>query len=209
MFTCYSVVGYNQQLINKQTKTSNVMRLLQNSCCSGNCLQSFKCGDVKRMRMKFWCKQSKERKQWIFDKFSEQGNIDKSMQFLTERGVKVCQNAFMIIYGINKSVYYRQRRRFIQGVTSPSNHRFRQRTTKYLSAMNWFENYFSFHGDRMPDCNILFLPYRTRKFVLFKQYKNELGLQNDLKRSTFYRMWRASFPNVKIKEVRMSTTNHD
>lgn len=164
-----------------------------------NCMQLFKFHDIKSMRTKYWSKNPTERSQWLSDKLMEQANVDKSIRFLTERGIFVCQTAFIKIFNINKSVYYRKRRLFKQNVIAFSSITFRQRTTKYLTAMNWFEDYVTFHGDRMPHVSIVYLPYRTRKYVIFKQYRHEID--SALKRSTFYRMWTASFPHVKIKEV--------
>ena len=190
-----------QQQLTKHTRSSKILQILNQDCCVHKCLGLFSCREVKNMRTKYWSKKPQERHQWIFDKFMEQADIHKNAKFITERGIAVCQNAFMGIFDINKSVYYRKRKSFLSGANSASSFKFRQRTTKYLSAMNWFETYVSFHGDRMPHCNTVFLPYRTRKFVIFKQYSHEVDPNNAVKRSTFYRMWSSSFPNVKIKEV--------
>lgn len=175
-------------------------------CCERSCLNSLTAVDVKNMRTKYWSKSPSERRQWLFDKFTEQSRVDKNVKFLTEKGITVCQNGFLGVYDINQSVFYRNRKLFLRGVSSSVPTAFRKRTTKYLTAMNWFEDYIMFHGDRMPNINYIYLPYRTRKFVIFKQYVNELSMAKTLKRSTFYRMWENSFSNVKIKEVSLFYT---
>lgn len=184
----------------KHTGTLNILQLLKKDCCITSCLNSFSFKEVREIRIKYWSKTPKARKQWIFDKFLEQEKVNKDSRFLVERGKYACPAAFIALHDINKSVYYRYRTLFYTGVTSATDS-FRQRTTKYLEAMNWLERYVSFHGDRMPDCNVVFLPYKTRKYIIYTQYRHETQPTDVLKRSTFYKMWTSSFPNVKIKEV--------
>lgn len=199
LFFCIS--GPIVLTISKHTKTASILRSLKESCCENKCLTSLTSRDVKHRRTKYWSKKPSERKQWLLYKFTEQSMVDKNLKFLTEKGISVCKNGFMKAYDINKSVFYRNRKRFISGVSAASPTPFRQRTTKYLTAMNWFEDYIMFHGDRMPNVNAIYFPYRTRKFIIFKQYLNEVVSELALKRSTFYRMWDTSFAIVKIKEV--------
>ncbi|CAG2214553.1 unnamed protein product [Mytilus edulis] len=171
----------NILLFNKHTRTARILRSLKKMCCDRSCLNSLTAVDVKNMRTKYWSKSPSERRQWLFDKFTEQSRVDKNVKFLTEKGITVCQNGFLGVYDINQSVFYRNRKLFLRGVSSSVPTAFRKRTTKYLTAMNWFEDYIMFHGDRMPNINYIYLPYRTRKFVIFKQYVNELSMGKTLK----------------------------
>ena len=123
-----------------------------------------------------------ERHQWILDEFSEQGTFQHHMSFRTEEGISVCVSAFISVYGINKNVFYKMRKKFNSGATSTAKSNMRQTTTEYVCALNWLEDYASFYGDRMPDSRIVYLPYRTKIKTVYEQCNVNVKL------STFYRI---------------------
>lgn len=69
--------------------------------------------------------------------------------------------------------------------------------------MNWLETYAFYQADDSPDSDKKLLPYKTRKILVYKNYvdeRREMDLAK-IKKSTFFKMWKTDFPNLRIKEV--------
>lgn len=117
-------------------------------------------------------------------------------------GKKICTKAFRDLFKINKNRFSKLRRKFRDGHRNAERND-KQRSVKYLEAMNWLETYAFYRADDSPDSDKKLLPYKTRKILVYKNYvdeRREMDLAK-IKKSTFFKMWKTDFPNLRIKEV--------
>lgn len=198
--------GYTNVLV-KHTRTAMIEFARKRGCCVYICANKFSVTESKNMRMRYWQKSPSERHQWLLDKFSEQDFSKKHSLLRTEKGISVCVQGFLLLYGINRTIFYAIRRSFLRGKIFSDGVRLRSRSLAYLNALNWMETYASYHGDRMPTCSTVYLPYRTKKINVYRRYTEEVHGQK-LKQAAFYQMWTTSFTSLKIKEVSLSSSHN-
>lgn len=173
--------------------------------CRHKCLTDMSAIDIKRERLKYHCRTQTERQIWLMDMLSSTTRKHRTHFFKLPSGL-VCQNCFRKSLHINKHAYYLAKRNVEKGAIAPPHPELkcRKRTDEYLLAMNWFEDYVSFYGDRLPDVTEFYLPYRTVRESVHANYVKEMqesGQESPIARSTFLSMWRIYYPHIKIKQV--------
>ncbi|KAH3738786.1 hypothetical protein DPMN_045429 [Dreissena polymorpha] len=68
-----------------------------------------------------------------------------------------------------------------------------------LLLIVWLEEYFTLHGERMPNRNEIVLPYGTVQTEIYEHYKKDVA--NPVSRSHIYKKWKDNFQFVKAKKV--------
>lgn len=143
--------------------------------------------------------------QWLLDKLFEAKNTTalRKTKFVIDGGVKVCATMLKKVYHIDKNRLYKLFKKFKNGAVAPGIRNVRSKSDIHLAAIEWLEEYATHHGDRMPHNIQVLLPYRTRKYVIFKRYVNEktARFEPSLGMSAFYKMWTVAFSHLRIKKV--------
>ncbi|XP_071181315.1 uncharacterized protein [Mytilus edulis] len=192
------------RLLARHTKVASIQKDLKSCrrCCSKVCTKKFSLVEVKNMRLEFWSKTINGRNQWLLKKFSET-NMEYTPYFRIQNGHVVCPKALMRMLGIHKNFYYSNRKKFIGGARFSVSERHYCASIKSLQAINWLEEYATYYVDRMPDCNTLLLPYRTRQCMIYIRYKEDMKERSEefLMPSAFYGMWKKYLPNLKVKKT--------
>lgn len=120
--------------------------------------------------------------------------------------LKVCPKAWMLCYGVPVKAYYRCRAMFMSGAMSTHSDRNQDSSKKVYRAIQWFRKWATFHGDRMPHKKEVWLPYRTRTCEIFAEYEKEMekNATVPISRSSFYKILKTKFSDVKVKKVKFS-----
>ena len=166
-----------------------------------NCMKGLTPERIHQMRSIYWLKNKYEKNIWLLDTLAtaikqDGANVYRVMQY------DICHKCFMKVFHITQKRYYKIKTDVRSGKHAPGIHEEQQQRSRgkeFCHAMNWLEEYVSFHGDRMPHEKTIYLPYKTQKTAVYKQYKNEIN--NPVAKSTFNSMWRSYFQHVKIKKV--------
>lgn len=174
--------------------------------CKHKCLKEVNEKAIYNARYRYWTKGYEERVTWFSDKYAEAIDRETKIKFMIDAGKVVCGVCFRNLYRMDKNFYARQLKKYEVGAVAAGYRTPRSNTDMSQVAVRWLKDYATFCGDRMPDRDIVLLPYRTRKIDIFQQYHDELteAMQKTLCRSTFYAMWKQSFPHLKIKQVIMN-----
>lgn len=173
-------------------------------CCSRLCFmkvnQRLEESVVYQCRKQLWCMDYHHITQWLYDKIMDARQVNGKLYFCVHKGTRICQNMFRLLYKIPINTYYQALHKIKDGATTSGGYRNRKRSTNYISALEWLEDYATHFGDRMPHMERIYLPYRTKKILIFKKYQRE-KMDCHLGKSTFYRMWQERFQNLRIKKV--------
>ena len=70
---------------------------------------------------------------------------------------------FKCIYEINKKLLAKDRSLACKNRVAKDVEKTREPSVTSLECIGWLENYFSAGGDRMPDKDLIYLPFRTIK----------------------------------------------
>lgn len=145
-------------------------------------------------------------KEWLFDKFAESMCDDKIKQIAVDSGRTMCPNIFMRTLDLDHNAYYRALKKYRGGACAAGSSYLRKKgemTATSVEAIDWMEEYFTSHGDRMPDRDEIHLPYKTRMIYVYRRYLEDTFSpeKEQISRAQFYRLWGHHFPNVKAKKV--------
>lgn len=185
----------------KYTTPRSIHDAMRSGCCDKRCIQTFSNTDIKNCRIQFWSKSVQKQNLEIYEKL-RCGQVTLGKLSLFEMGKKICTKAFRDLFKINKNRFSKLRRKFRDGHRHAERND-KQRSVKYLEAMNWLETYAFYRADDSPDSDKKLLPYKTRKILVYRNYvdeRREMDLAK-IKKSTFFKMWKTDFPNLRIKEV--------
>lgn len=185
----------------KYTTPRSIHDAMRSGCCDKRCIQTFSYTDIKNCRIQFWSKSVQKQNFEIYEKL-RCGQVTHGKISLFEMGKMICIKAFRDLFRINKNRFRKLRRKFRDGHRNVERNN-KQRSVKYLEAMNWLETYAFYRTDDSPDSDKKLLPYKTRKILVYKSYVDERREMNlaKIKKSTFFKMWKTDFPNLRIKEV--------
>ena len=156
---------------------------------------------MKTTRSAFWIKSTAWQNTFIMDKIKNKRLVE-SQKYILESGKEICFSGFKELYKVNKNRFNVLQKKVEEGCVECSTSEAKTtKSDKYINAMNWLERYAYYHADRMPDSDKKMLPYRTKKSDVYKQYLQEIGQQEKIKKSSFYDMWKNDFSSLKIKQV--------
>ncbi|XP_033108986.1 uncharacterized protein LOC117110398 [Anneissia japonica] len=119
---------------------------------------------------------------------------------------EVCAKAWMLVYGIGRTTFYKIRKHAIEGYLHylPPNF---TRKLVYSNATQqcraWFCKFCNEYGDKMPMNDQIHLPSTLTKHDVYEHMKDdfELGNEDVCALVTFYKMWTSEFRHVVIPEV--------
>lgn len=198
-----SISAPDKSIARKETTPKRQKPLTLKSCCRRKCHTRFDKCFVRQIRKEYSGKCPRSKAEYIFDRLHD-ADWRRATPLIYIRGHRMCPNAFSHCLGIGISTYYRQLGAFHGGARTTVD-KARKKAIKSIHAINWFEKYFSQHGDRMPDSPDILLPYKTRIIHLFRDYKKDCveGLLPKVKLSTFYNLRKRHFSHVRVKKVRL------
>ena len=158
------------------TKTSIHKAKLISKCCPLKCFGKVECINIAKCRYNYWNMKSLNRLQWLYDQFAQAHVGDGKYMFTLpgkKQAITVCNKLFMKAYNINRSTYYRSLQKHKDGCIAQGFTHRRKKTAEHNNVVEWLEDYATYHGDRMPHIPDVFLPYGTRKGILYNKYKHE------------------------------------
>ena len=175
--------------------------------CLDKCLETLGLSEVKAARLKYWTKSPKERTEWMMDKIEESAKINGKKFFSIFDGKSACMKCFCLLYNISKTVYYKNQNKMQSGRTSSGIKKQRRRSEPQIEAHSWLNHYSTCFGDKMPDRDEIFLPYKFRKRAVYEKYSYEKTqkMKQPVALSSFMRMWKKDFRWLKIKKVSSQT----
>ena len=167
--------------------------------CGKNCFKSLTYKSLKFLRYKYWTRSRQLRSQWLIQTVKNSESKGKFSYFTTENGHKLCSIAFLKAYGINKNLLVKCRSLAQRNRVATDVKKTRELSVSSVECIGWLENYFSACGDRMPDKDLIYLPYRTTKLYVYNIYKQDT--LSPVSKATFGVIWKQHFPHVKFKKV--------
>lgn len=120
------------------------------------------------------------------------------------QGYYVCKTAWMVAYGVGKSMFTSTYQSFKTGVVILDRETDRRLTHKSVVARSWMQMTFNRIGDIMPDSLTIHLPSYLNNKMLYDYMKTDLGKQDDtcISYSQFCSLWATQFHDVRIPKVR-------
>ena len=193
---------------NKKISQSCLKRAKKHDCeCPRKCTQQkfFTKEMIKKCHNTLWSLCPNDRMQWFHKKFDDFQSTRKGKFSFRMNGHSVCLWAWLIGHGISKSIYYRQRRSWMeQDEAMLSNGSQRKLISeKRLELINWFGEYVATRGENPPHIQEIWFPFGMRKNEIFAAYKVEMELDNrdGVSYQSFLNIWKDYFSHVKIKQV--------
>ena len=196
-----------EKLLWRNVSKASVARCKFTRCCEKDCIKKLPLKTIEILRFKYWTKQRSARRQWLLERIkASRHSKSKPLFVVEEAGVALCQRGFMSLYGVSKYTYYNIKQEAIKGAEhSSGNSKNREHSARFIIALNWLEEYATFHGDRMPNTDKILLPYKTRKSIIYGQYKQEHKAPIHI--TSFLQMWQEYFPHLRIKKVGALTSS--
>lgn len=187
------------------TTRSSVVHLISSEFCRRDCL--------KNMDFKFALE---KRKTYMSMNKSMQNSYLVGCMQSTLAGydyhignVLLCRKAFKMLYSIGNCRLSRIQDRLERDCTYYSEARYKREVGSFANtAKTWMKDFFSNHGECMPNKDTIHIPdnfSRREIFMLYKDYAEAVeGIGNFITYSYFTRIWKAEFNNVRIpKKTRM------
>ena len=193
--------GYNAKLFQKYLTPASILSVLKRPLCScgKKCLQSLTYKTLRFLRYKYWTRSRQMRSQWLIQTVKNSETGGKFSFLTTENGLKVCSIAFLKAYGINKNLLVKCRGLAYKNRVATGVKKTRKLAVTSVECIGWLENYFSACGDRMPDKDLIYLPYKSTKLYVYSLYKQDT--LSPVSKATFGVIWKQHFPHVKFKKV--------
>ena len=176
----------------KRKKIDEVEQLMEEhdgyECCNQNCFNKFSLEAVQNCREKVHNMNRKDKKKYIYEKIIQKdGVLNKTNKFNCE-GQIVCQNCFVMVYGISRHLMYNKPRADLRIVNSPLKN----------EIVGFLEDIGRWH-EAMPDLNEIHLPYTTKKEV-FEMYIKLFG-ESRCTYTYFISVWKSFMKHIKIRKV--------
>ena len=172
-------------------------------CCEGLCLSKFGRQGVKAHRSYYYGLTHTEKNVLL------RGCLEQNLQGrigYTVNGNSFCREAFKKLYSVGNNRLKRVSADMFCRIES--DHFQREKSTTQLALEQWLNDFFSTNVESLPDKNIFHLPDNWTKLEVFEAFKSEATLRESegLTYSWFCRIWKVSFPRVRIpKRSRFST----
>jgi len=196
-------------------RTRNVTReaceaaILFRCKCGRDCGAKFSCDDLVTFRKQIWENATMAQvTQSVADALERDGvarsptDDDFGFKFMVS-GTQVCGPFYQRAIGVCKRKYLDIRKRVIMKKRRVMPRNGGPRTKGNLSSRNvemleWCRSFFKLHGQYIPNKEEMHLPIEmTKQWVWEKRYK--LAVENPLKLTQFYHLWREHFPKVCIE----------
>ncbi|CAG8523344.1 26330_t:CDS:2 [Gigaspora margarita] len=129
-------------------------------------------------------------------------------------GIKICQKAFFLIFGIGKKKWDNMREHYNKFGLVQVVHKLKNRTSNFaisfqsvLNALTFITNYANIHGLPSPGRHlrddtkhIIFLPTNESYSSLYRLYIDSIEESSDyyISNSSFYRIWKKYVPEFKF-----------
>lgn len=201
-----SALGQRKLFVRKTSDAIIKIQTKSKECCLKHCLRDIKLDGIKKAREVFWVKSALERKDWILHNMQSffnpenKRNVHYVYQF-NNKCFNLCQKAWRLLYGIPTNTYYQCKRlHFDTDLSTISFSRDQDISMAKYNAVEWFRNWATYHGDRMPNKKEIWLPYRTKQMEIYKDYLLDAKAPH-IGKSGFYQMMKDMFPHVKVKKV--------
>ncbi|KAL3701108.1 hypothetical protein R1sor_019130 [Riccia sorocarpa] len=176
-------------------ETSTIAELKRVVCCRRNCLKLTSTQAVYNYRQDYFRHESKLRNVVLSWGLPIQGRY-----YSLPGGRLVCRTAFKKIYRVGNNRLRRLRERSHADVISDRRGG-RQTTAGGLVLQEWMDTFFRGHCERLPNQPTYHLPDNFTKHEVYEYYKTSLDSSDPaslLAFSSFTKVWRKEFPNVKI-----------
>ncbi|XP_052275699.1 uncharacterized protein LOC127875011 [Dreissena polymorpha] len=157
---------------------------------------------VRDIREKFWHNPKLTRITLLKASYEKSEKVGKYRYFSVQskkQEVQLCTKAFLAALRVNKNTLTTVADMCMNNKEAPTGKSPRNWDKSTLLLIAWLEDYFRFHGERMPHRNEIVMPYGTVKSYIYEQYK--MDVENPVSKSQFYKKWIDSFQFVKTKKT--------
>lgn len=181
--------------------------LMLRSCCSkGNvtCFKKLSQKSIESIQTAFYALSETAQTQQLIQYMREHGRSDGTVLY-SIAGEEVCETAFRMVYGLRYNRFSSLKAKYSGGVVLYEHGRFGrgQYTDASIRAISWLRMFINKLGDHMPTKDEIHLPPCLTKSDVYGLAAEDLS-QGSLEccgMSTFYKIWKKEFPNVKIPHV--------
>lgn len=176
-------------------------------CCHRKKVTCFKLltqATIERIRSSVYSQSETEQLQHILNYMWEHSQGGQGVLY-TVGGQKVCETCFRMVYGFRYNRFATMKSKFQDGVVLAEHGRLGRCdiTNSSIRVVSWLRTFSDKVGDRMPTSTAIHLPACLTKADVYSLASDDLS-QGGLRCcsiSTFYDIWKKSFPHVKIPKV--------
>ena len=177
-------------------------------CCSKKKVTCFKLltqATIERIRTSVYSLSETEQTQPIFNYLLEHSKSDRAVLY-TVGGQEVCETCFRMVYGFRYNRFNSVKVKFQHGVVMAEHGRLGRGEISGVSVrvISWLRIFVDKVGDKMPTSMVTHLPSCLTKADVYCLAYDDLtqGGLECCKISTFYKIWKENFSDVKIPKVK-------
>lgn len=159
---------------------------------------------IENIQQDFYILSETAQTQKVLKYMQEHGRLDGTVLY-SVGGEEVCEAAFRMVYGLRYNRFKTIKLKYASGVVVAEHGNLGrgQYSVASIRAMSWLRMFISKVGDCMPMKEEIHLPSCLTKLDVYALAFDDLS-QGSLECcgvSSFYNLWSAEFPNVKIPQV--------
>ena len=184
---------------------------MSKSCCSRRrvtCFKTLSQKSIENTQQHFYGLSETAQTQKVLNYMKEHGRVDGTVLY-NVGGEEVCEAGFLMVYGLRYNRFKTIKSKYSSGVVIAEHGNLGrgQYSVASIRAMSWLRMFISKVGDSMPMKEEIHLPSCLTKSDVYALAADDLS-QGSLECcgvSSFYNLWKAEFPNVKIPQVSNSS----
>lgn len=180
---------------------------MSKSCCSRKrvtCFKKITQTSIENIQQEFYSLSETDQTQKVLNYMKYHGRLDGTVLY-SVGGEEVCEAAFRMVHGLRYNRFQTIKAKYASGVVIAQHGNLGkgQYSVSSIRAISWLRMFISKVGDCMPMKDEIHLPSCLTKADVYALAADELcqGSLECCGVSSFYNLWKAEFPNVKIPQV--------